>query len=224
MPHKILIAGDCHFPAASNDALAKLYSLARILKPTIIVQIGDLYDLFSHGRFPRSHNIMTPAKEIEQGYEDASRFWKQLQKASPKAKCFQLIGNHDERPKKMVIRVAPELESLMNFKQIFDFPSVEVSDSERDELIIDQILFMHGFRSKLGDHVRNNLMSTVVGHSHHGGVYYQRLGNKTLYELNCGFLGNANAPALSYTRQRKISNWTLGAGLITELGPQFVAF
>lgn len=106
--------------------------------------------------------------------------------------------------------------------ELFSFKGVTTQPSERDELILEGILFMHGFRSKLGDHVYHNQLSTVVGHSHQGGCAYVRKGNKTLWELNCGFIGDPDSVPMSYTRQRTISRWTQGYGIIDKFGPRFV--
>lgn len=220
----ILVLGDIHSPFACGKSLKRVLELATQLKPTHIVQIGDAYDMFSFSRFPRSSNYITPKDEIEYGRAILEDLWRRLQKASPKAKCFQLMGNHDSRVLKQIIATLPAAESLLDLRPIFSFKGVETLPSERDELFINGICFMHGFRSKLGDHAVHNAQSTVCGHSHQGGVVYRRLGDKIIWELNAGYLADANSEALSYTRQRRISNWTLGCGYIDGLGPRFIPF
>lgn len=224
MSQSILVLGDLHAPFVHAKSLARAIKLASLIKPKIIVQIGDLYDLYAFSKYPRSLDLMTPKQEINEGLEVTCRMWRELRKASPKSKCFQMIGNHDSRPVKRLIEKTPELERFLDLSSLYDFPNVTMVPSERDELIIGDILFMHGFRSKLGDHARHNGKNTVCGHSHRGGVVYHRLGDKTLWELNAGFLANEKSYALSYTRQAKISTWTQGVGLIDELGPRFIPF
>lgn len=223
MSKSILVVGDAHFPFANTGSLRRIAELATQLKPHIIVQIGDLLDLFSFSKFPRSLNVMTPKKELELGQKMAYQMWENLRRASPRSKYFQLLGNHDERPIKRLLEKTPELESLLNIKAIYEFPHVETMHSERDELIIGDILFMHGFR-KHGDHVKHNGMNTVCGHSHRGGVVYQRLGNKTLWELNAGYVALEDSVPLGYTKQRRISTWTQGVAVIDALGPRFIPF
>lgn len=222
MQKTILAIGDVHAPFTNTISLRRIEHLAKQLKPTVIIQIGDLLDLFSFSKYPRTHNLMTPKQELESGQKMAQQMWENLKKASPLSKCIQLIGNHDERPKKKLMQFVPEFESLFNLKPLFSFPKVETLDSEREHVIIDDIHFMHGFRP-FGEHVRHNLRSTVCGHSHTGGVKFMRLGDKTLFELNCGFIAKENSPALGYTRT-KISKWTQGVGYIDALGPRFIPF
>lgn len=187
-----------------------------------VIQIGDLYDLFSSSKFPRTQNLITPAEEFKEARMMAEEFWRVIQKRAPNARCHQLLGNHDERPIKRLIEKAPELEHFFNMKAPWEFEGVKTQNGEREELILEGICFMHGYRSKLGDHAKYNLMNTVCGHSHTGGVHYFPLKEKTLFELNVGYLGDPEALPMRYTRQKIVTKWTPGFGVIDELGPRFV--
>lgn len=195
----------------------------RRAKPKVVIQIGDALDLYAFSKFPRSYNVMTPAAEMKKGRHVLEDFWKAIRGAAGKsADLYQLKGNHDSRMAKRMIAALPEFESFLGkCSDLWEFPGVETVAAERDELILDDICYMHGYR-KHGDHVRYNLMSTVCGHSHVGGVIYVPHKGQTLFELNAGYLGNAKTTALSYTNQAKISKWTLGVGLIDSWGPRFI--
>jgi len=218
----IFIFGDLHFPFASKPAVSWALKSVKYHKPKIIIQIGDLYDMFSFARFSKTRNLMTPKQELEAGRKDAEEFWLEVKHIAPKADYFQLKGNHDERVFKRMLDQAPEFESMLSINHIWEFPKVRTIRQEREELIIDDICFIHGYRTKLGDHVRFNHMSTVVGHSHTGGVHFMPLKGKTLWELNVGFLGDRFTTPLSYTKQRQVTRWTLGYGVIDTCGPRFI--
>lgn len=223
-PPRIVVLGDLHAPFHHHGALNFALQVIKQIKPNYVIQIGDLYDFYSFGRFPRSLNIITPKDEIDRGRLACEDMWHRIHRIAPRAKKFQLKGNHDERPIKKLFIQAPELESIISVRDLFEFPSVETINSERDELFIGKICFMHGFRSKLGDHAKNNGRSTVCGHSHQGGCVFFRIGNHILWELNAGYLADPNTGPLSYTRQRRISHWTHGVGIIDDLGPQFAPY
>ena len=53
---KTVIIGDTHFPFVHKPSLEKSISFIKEFQPKYIIQIGDLYDMLSHGKFPRSHN------------------------------------------------------------------------------------------------------------------------------------------------------------------------
>lgn len=216
----ILCIPDSHFPFVNKNALNKIYKVAAVIKPKIIISLGDLYDFYAFSRFPKL--ITDPEKEVAAGRGMAEEMWGRLRKISPKAKCFQLLGNHCERPIKQVMAKVPEMQSFFDFATVFKFSGVETMPSEREELIIGNILFQHGFRSKLGDHAIHNGMHTVCGHSHRPGVFYTRLGKETIWEMNCGHIADENHPALSYTRQRQICKWSCAVGVIDEAGPRII--
>ena len=218
-----LCVGDCHFPFACRRAVKSVIALARKLKPKRIVQLGDLYDLYSYSRFARSYNVLTPVQEITKGRKDAAEFWKELQDAAGKGvECFQVLGNHDERLIKKTMGLLPELEHLIaEVNHLWRFDGVETQSSERDELILDGICYMHGYRPH-GRHVTYNLMNTVVGHLHLGGVVYHRLLNKTIWELNAGYIADPKSVPMSYSKQAKISKSTQGVGWIDDHGPRFI--
>lgn len=161
----------------------------------------------------------------------AERFWQNVQKLAPKAKCYQLKGNHDERPLKTLAKKgAVEYEPLVSksLNELFTFPGVWTQTEERDELILkiagQEIMFMHGFYLKPLQHTRENQMSTVFGHLHYGYTAFIPQKDNILFELNAGYIADREAFPLSYTRQRKVGRWTQGFGWIDKNGPRFISF
>lgn len=220
----ILAIGDTHFPFAHKPTLEKIYRFAEKNQPMHIVQLGDLQDQFSHSRFPASRAYLKPDEEMELARKESLTFWQELQKAAPNAKCYQITGNHDIRALKLVLQAAPTLESLVkeSIEKLYVFENVTTIHDYRQELIIQDIMFHHGYMTRHGmqrDFVMNNLVSA---HTHKSAVTYRPLKNKTLWHLDAGFVGDAESKALSYTPQ-KITGWTLGWGWIDEYGPRFIA-
>lgn len=216
----VLCVGDTHFPFASPQALMKILEAVRELRPSVVVQMGDLLDMYSWSKYPRTHRVMTPHQELSRGRKDAEAFWYRVRRAVPKAKLIQLTGNHDIRPHKRILEAAPEMEPLISLKGVFEFDGVETVH-EQGDLVINGVCYMHGFR-KHGDHVRHNKMNTVCGHLHVGGVVYARLGRRVIWELNAGHVGNPLSIPMSYASQRRFATWTHGFGLVDKLGPRFV--
>ncbi len=106
--------------------------------------------------------------------------------------------------------------------ELYRFKGVHTVEDDREELIINGIIFMHGYRSRAGDHMRYNGKSTVVGHSHTGSVVYEQKSKRNIiWELNAGFLADETAEPLRY-RPQTTSKWTLGYGLIDSSGPRFI--
>jgi UDP-2,3-diacylglucosamine pyrophosphatase LpxH len=184
--------------------------------------MGDLYDFYSWSRFPKSVNLFSPTEELKAAISSAKKFWQKIREAAPKAKCYQLIGNHDERIYKRVIEKSPEFEDFINLEKLWDFEGVKVMPSEREELVLNDIIFIHGYRGKIGDHAKFNLKHTVCGHLHRGGVVFVRHGERIIFELNAGTVADLNSKPMSYSKQKQFGNMTNGFGFIDEYGPSFI--
>ncbi len=222
---------DIHFPFADHKAVAEVIRFVRSHKKksgsTIrrITQLGDLRDQFSFGRFPRCPNVITPEQELAAGSKMSIKFWKDLRDAAPKAKCYQLMGNHDDRPIKRITELAPEYTSIVRdgMKALYTFDGVKTMGSQREELNFDDVVYTHGFKSNLGDHARYFQKSCVHGHTHKGGVIYIPLHDREIWEMDCGHLGQRSSPALSYTHTKRATTWTTGFGVIDPYGPRFIS-
>lgn len=222
--NKILILGDLHLPFHNKAALKKAVDLVRRIKPTHVVQIGDLYDQYTFSRFTKK-NIELPQREVDKAFGLAKKMWEDIQKAHKGVKCFQILGNHDVRLSKRIAEKLPEIQEIFGvlMNDFYTFKGVKTLYDDREELRIGDVMFTHGYRSKLGDHCRFYGQRTVVGHSHTGGVVYEQRHGETIWELNAGFLADENSEPLSY-RPSRTSKWTLGVGVIDEFGPRFIPF
>jgi hypothetical protein len=221
---RIAIIGDTHFPWICHDSLSLVYTYLEQLKPQYVIQIGDLYDLYGHSRWPKSQLQFTPSQEVKIAREMASQMWKQIQTTVPNAKCIQLLGNHCIRPHRAVIAAGlGELEEFFNFNALFNFENVETIYDPREPYILGGITFIHGHLTGLGAHIPHFGGHVVHGHSHKGGLIYKRVLGKNFFELDVGYLGKADAKCFTFTAS-KITNWTRGLGFIHELGPIWIPF
>lgn len=220
---KILVAGDVHFCWEHKQTVEAFLQFNKEIKPDYIVQVGDLYDMYAHSKFPRSQNLYTPKEEERLSREGAEKFFKQLQKDNPKAVIYNMFGNHDIRPVKRTIESMPQMEHFVEkyMEELMTFEGVNLIKDHREILTIEGVGFHHGYFGKLGDHRDAGLMNMVVGHTHRGGVSYRRIRNETLWELNAGFMGDPESKVMSYTAS-KIQNYTLGFGYIDPYGPRFI--
>lgn len=227
-PLRILGIGDVHAPYTNQSYLNSVVLFAKDFRPNFVVQIGDIYDQYAHSRYNKSLNGKTPEQEDTEARMQGVELWTKLQGAAPKAQCFQLRGNHDVRAAKKVLEKAPSLEqAVMKFyDNLYSFRGVKTLADDRSELVINNILFIHGYLSNPGDHVKQNRQSTVVGHSHRGDVKFLRYKSGTLFELNCGHVADDTLLPSAYTPQRT-TFWTPGFGTIETLkngsvAPRFI--
>lgn len=226
----IIGIGDMHLPFVSMPVFNWILNqVIRKHKNRIyaIVQMGDLYDRFSYSRFPK-RLIMTPREETYQGYDMAEKMWARIRKAAPKAKLFQIKGNHDARLAKRIVEIMPELDHLIDYKELYEFDGVETIHDESESLEIRGWHFIHGF-TKPGKHIEAVHFNNVVcAHTHKGGTWSKRLHQKknpkVLTELNCGYVGDPFHEALVYRPLKKFFDWTWGVGAIDGMGGRFIPY
>lgn len=220
---RVASISDIHFPFKNNRVLDRFYRNLEKKQHDHVVLGGDAWDMFSHGRFPRSHNVFTPKEEEELSRKMNEEFWSEVHKAAPKAKCYQLMGNHDVRPMKKILAVYPEAENWIQkiMQQLFSFDGVKTLFDFREELILNGVMFHHGYLSKLGDHRDYVLQDIVVGHTHRAGIVYRHFRGRTFFEMNNGLAGDPEAKGLTYTPQKSV-HWTPAFSEIEEDGPRVI--
>lgn len=219
-----LIAGDMHLPWIHEPTMKKFLAFNKQEQPDYVIQVGDLFDMYAHARFPKSMNLYTPKDEEKIAKEKADEFWFQIHNDNPKAKKYQLKGNHDIRPVKQALAHLPSIEHFVEsyMERLFTFENVHTVEDHREIFRIDGIGFHHGYRGQLGDHRDAMLENMVVGHTHKGGVVYRGLRGRTIFELNAGLMGDPSSKCMSYTPAKE-DNQTLGFGFIDPYGPRFIA-
>lgn len=223
---RALILGDLHMPFHCKRTLQAAIEHAETLKPTVIIQVGDLNDEYCFSRYPRSHNKNTPQEELLAAKKFATKMWADLRKAAPRSERYQLLGNHDIRLNKRIMEKLPELYEILDFTERFEFDGVQTLNTDRDILNInlngERISIHHGFLSKLGDHVKHFQNSCVVGHSHRPGIVYEPIHGRQLFEFNVGYMGDPKSHVFKYGATVK-QKWGRGFGVIDEDGPRFIS-
>jgi len=218
-----LAVPDLHAPWTDINAVTSLYSAIERFKPSVLIQLGDLYDMYAHTRFARSHDLCTPKEEMAEARKFAEGFWKQCQRiAGRKCRYIQILGNHDDRPSKRIADKYPEIASILGIDHLFKFPGVETILDSRTELQIDGNIYTHGHYTKHGQHAAYYGKSVIHGHTHRAAVIYIKLYDRIIWELDAGHLAQDDSEPLSYT-PTKTNKWTKGHGEIDELGPRWVA-
>jgi len=220
---RVFAIPDLHAPFTDWKKVAKVYRDIDDANPDYVVQLGDALDFFCFSRFARSHNIMTPEEEVEEGRAGLVRFWDNVHKAAPKAKLIQLAGNHEARLVRSALERFPEVYSLLTRAQgdFYKFKNVQTIQDHRHELEINGVIYCHGWLTQLGAHARYFQRSVVHGHSHRAGVLHLSGDKRSFFELDCGYLADKSQVPLQYGATKTV-NWVQGYGDIDGQVPRFV--
>jgi predicted phosphodiesterase len=214
---KVFIISDTHFPFVDQKAYKKMMQALKKEKPDVVIQIGDVLDQYVFSKYTRSLEII-PSQEISKGLKMAESMWAEIRKIVPKAKCYQILGNHDLRLAKRISEKMPELSTFVKIQDFYKFDGVEVLDSDREYLELDGVVYVHGWLSKSIDHAKYFGKPVVHGHSHKPSITFD---SPNLWTMDVGFLADRNAPPLQYTAS-KFSKWTLACGVVEDGKPRLL--
>jgi predicted phosphodiesterase len=220
----LAVISDVHWPFENRKVIEKFLDYVEKHKPRWVIINGDAWDMYSHSKYPRSHNVFTPREEQALARKRNEEFWCEVRKRSPQSQCVQMMGNHDVRPLKRVLEVYPAAEDWISQKlqELFTFDGVKTIMDAREELFVSEdVIVFHGYRSQLGAHRDYTLYSCINGHTHVGGVVWRQIRGGTLFEANSGVAGDPYSKGLNYTPQ-KITHWTPGFLGMDDYGPRFI--
>lgn len=180
------------------------------LKPDAVVQIGDLLDQYVFSKYSKNPKI-TPEQDILSGLKLAKKMWEDIQKLVPKAKCYQILGNHDMRMAKRISEKIPEIASVFGHSVMYTFPKVKTLQSDRDFLTLDGVVYCHGWLSKSIDHAKYFNKPAVHGHRHRPAIEV----DGPLWSMDVGFMADESSLPLSYTTS-KYSRWRMACGQVID--------
>jgi predicted phosphodiesterase len=213
---KTFIISDTHFPFHSKKAYIKMMAHLKKEKPTHVIQIGDILDQYVFSKYSKNAGI-SPKSDIVKGLKQAKQMWKDIQKICPKAKCYQILGNHDMRLAKRIAERIPELAELFGHADFYKFPGVKVMRSDRDYLTLDGIVYCHGWLSKSIDHAKHFNKPTVHGHRHRPCIEV----DGKLWSMDVGYMADDKSLPLSYTAS-KFTRWCTACGVVDSGQPRLI--
>jgi len=206
----VAVVPDVHVPDHDPEAVRWCLQQIKHRRPGTVVLLGDVLDLTSVSRFPKSlATKATLVSELEAGRE----FFSQLLSAAKDARIIYKSGNHEDRLSTYLFKAAPELADLpaLTIPAVLKLPP-RVEYVSTHHVIVDDVMVTHG-RKFDGNVALANLrryrMSVVQGHSHRMTIAYL-----------CDARGNLLSSAECGTLQIKtpgyagVTDWTHGLAWI----------
>lgn len=196
--------------------MKKVYKLIEEEKPDVVIQIGDLVDQYVFSHFTKNPKI-TPKHDVSRGLKCATQMWERIQKIVPNAMCYQVLGNHDVRVTKRIAEKIPELSEFFSLTSMYKFKNVTVLKSDRDVLIIDGVVYCHGWLGQSLAHAKYFNKPTVHGHRHKPAIETEG----SLWSMDVGYLANNNSLPLGYTAVR-YTKWRAACGIVHNRTPRLI--
>lgn len=213
---RTLICGDLHIPYHDPTAVAAFLDFANDYQPHHMVVLGDVVDVEALSRFLKDpREAANPQEEFNRGRE----FLWNLMKITPKTQHYHfIVGNHEERLQKYLLRNASPLLQLRAL-------SIEVQLGVEGRwnvvkygrhLRIDDLIVLHGtsYGSNVNDKniTKYGGLNIVQGHSHRLSQRYVRSVHGLHSAAEAGCLCDLEP---SYTH---LPNWA--QGFVTHEGGQ----
>jgi predicted phosphodiesterase len=212
---KLLVVSDIHVPYHSVPAITSALDYAISAKVDSVLINGDLIDQHSLSKFlvdPRKRNF-------KEELESTKNLLDEIQKALP-VKTFLKWGNHDERYEHFLMRKAPELIGIEEYRLSNLLGTyakgIEVIDDKRI-IYAGKLAILHGHEINMKGTTVNpartlylkTKASCICGHLHVSSQHTEkRLDGYLVSTWSVGHL------AEEHPQYAPINNWNLGFAII----------
>lgn len=177
----MLVWSDVHFPFQDDDALSVLRSVARDLKPDVLMCLGDVFDFheLSDHRPPRDQE-----PDLQETLNQGVQHLADMRAITGASECYFLGGNHEDRWDRLLIQARrdvrfrqlmrlPKIKRSMEFSEVVGFDELGydyIPYTEGSSILYnDAIVMTHGDRTN--KHVANSMLvkygkNVMFGHMH----------------------------------------------------------
>ena len=204
----VIVGSDAHYwPNDISTAHRAFCDLCEDLNPKVVILNGDMFDGARLSRHPPLgwENLPEPHEELEVCQERLE----EIRAASPKAKHYWTLGNHDARFETRLATALPQMEGIqgMHLKDHFPdwIPSMSV-------WINDDVVVKHNWKGGVHAAHNNAKMSgktMVTGHTHQQQVSSWTNYNGTVYGIEAGTMAEAYGEQFMYANDNP-RNWVSG--------------
>lgn len=207
-PQVHLVLPDLHaHPDHNNDRADWMGKLILDLKPDVVINIGDMFDMPSMAEYDKGKKSFwgrTYKKDINAGLDFDERLWDPVRRAKKK-RPYAIFneGNHEFRLKK-AINLQPELEGTISFKD-FDL------DRNYDE-VIEYAGNTPGIVEVDGIHYAHYFVSGVMGRPVGGEHPAYSLLTKEFVSCTCGHIHTTDYAVRTTVGGKRIMGLVAGVG------------
>lgn len=182
-----VVFGDRQSPFHDKRAFRLLLKFIVAVKPDALINLGDDADCFWWSTYPKKFGSIRPPR-LRYGWNASGEVravrddWAAIKEASGGAKRYYLMGNHEERCRRIVQNQTPAIETDgTDFRSVFgagDFWD-HVYDYG-DAIRLGHLWFTHGHLVRV--HTAKSMLdqwgtSVVFGHVHRWELYSRRTKN-----------------------------------------------
>ena len=200
---RILIIGDLHAPFVLDGYLEHCQDVYAKYNCNQVIFIGDILDNHAFSYHEPDPDGLSPGSELVM----AKKFVKEWYNAFPKADV--LIGNHDRMASRKAMTGGVPSAWIRSYNDVLGTPKWNWVEN----ITYDNVLYEHGEGSQAKTKAKNNMMSSVCGHTHTEAYVQWFVGKKFrvfAMQVGCGI--DAKTYAAAYAKNFK--KQAIGCGVV----------
>ena len=199
---RILVIGDLHEPFCLDGYLEYCQEIYAKWNCNQVIFIGDIIDNHYSSYHEADPNGMGGGDELELAIKKVAK-WSE---AFPKADV--LIGNHDRIIMRKAFSSAIPKEWIKPYNEVLGTKWNWV-----ESIVYDDVLFEHGEGGQAKTKAKNNMMSSVCGHTHTEAYVHWFVGKKyRVFGMQVGCGVDASTYAAAYAKNFK--KQAIGCGIV----------
>tara|TARA_R100000541_G_scaffold38905_1_gene46741 strand:+ start:142 stop:864 length:723 start_codon:yes stop_codon:yes gene_type:complete len=152
----ILVIGDLHEPFCLDGYLDWCLEQYEAFNCNQVIFIGDIIDAHGFSYHEPDPDGMSSGLELETAIKKIAKWYE----AFPYADV--MIGNHDRMASRKAMSGGIPAAWIRSYNEVLNTPNWNWAES----VIYDDVLYEHGEGGQAAAKAKNNLMSSVCGHTH----------------------------------------------------------
>ena len=213
----ILVIGDLHEPFCLDSYLEWCQLQYEIYNCNQVIFIGDIIDSHGFSYHEPDPDGMSSGLELETAIKKIAKWYE----AFPYADV--MIGNHDRMASRKAMSGGIPAAWIRSYNEVLETPNWNWVES----VVYDNVLYEHGEGGQAAAKAKNNLMSSVCGHTHTLSYVQWFVGKRfKVFGMQVGCGVDCTTYAAAYARNFKkqaigcsvvLNNGTLPINLLMEL-------
>jgi hypothetical protein len=203
----VLVIGDLHEPFCLDAYLEFCVEVRDRFKCKTIVFIGDVIDNHYASFHDTDPDGLSGGDELDYAVARIARWVKEFPKA------YVTVGNHDRMVMRKAFAGGIPRKWIKGYNEVLEAPGWEFVD----EVVIDNVQYIHGESGTARVKARNDKYSTVQGHLHMQSYVENLIGRDTRVfgmQVGCGIDRKAYAMAYAKTGPKP----AIGCGVVLDRG------
>lgn len=213
----ILVVGDLHEPFCLDGYLEFCQEQYEIYNCNQVIFIGDILDNHAFSYHEPDPDGMSAGLELEKTIEKVAKWYSAFEYADV---C---IGNHDRLASRKSFSGGIPKAWIKSYNEVLGTPNWNWVES----VVYDDVLYEHGEGGQAQAKAKNNLMSSICGHTHTEAYCKWFVGKRFRVfgmQVGCGVDGSTYAAAYAKNFKRQaigcsvvLNNGTLPINLLMDL-------